>query len=75
MANGTIHLAFIGVGNELVEVVLSDKDVQELYVGDSVLVKAKAFNPIVVKLLDYRQSRWLCRFLSIHYVMATRSLP
>jgi molybdate transport system ATP-binding protein len=45
-----IWLAVIGVGNELVEVVFSEKDMQELKVGDEVLVASKAFNPIVRKL-------------------------
>lgn len=45
-----IWLAVIGVGNELVEVVLSEKDMLELRVGDEVLVASKAFNPIVRKL-------------------------
>ena len=45
-----IYLAVIGVGNELVEVVLSEKDVKNLNVGDEVLVASKAFNPIVIKL-------------------------
>jgi molybdate transport system ATP-binding protein len=46
----TIYLAVIGVGNELVEVVLSRKDMENLHVGDEVLVAAKAFNPLVMKL-------------------------
>lgn len=45
-----IHIATIGVGDELVEVVLSDRDLEELKAGDTVLVASKAFNPIVKKL-------------------------
>ena len=45
-----IYLAVIGAGNELVEVVLSKRDVENLQVGDEVLVASKAFNPIVMKL-------------------------
>ncbi|MBV5302707.1 MAG: ABC transporter ATP-binding protein [Chlorobium sp.] len=45
-----IYLAVIGAGNELVEVVLSESDIETLKVGDEVLVASKAFNPIVVKL-------------------------
>lgn len=45
-----IYLAVIGVGNNLVEVVLCERDLQELTIGDEVLVASKAFNPIVRKL-------------------------
>jgi molybdate transport system ATP-binding protein len=45
-----IYLAVIGAGNELVEVVLSKGDIENLHVGDEVLVASKAFNPIVIKL-------------------------
>lgn len=45
-----IYLAVIGVGNELVEVVLSEQDMKTLKEGDEVLVASKAFNPIVIKL-------------------------
>ena len=45
-----IYLAVIGAGNELVEVVLSESDIETLKVGDEVLVASKAFNPIVMKL-------------------------
>lgn len=50
-----IYLAVIGTGNELVEVVLSERDVANLKPGDEVLVASKAFNPIVVKLKETRQ--------------------
>jgi molybdate transport system ATP-binding protein len=45
-----IYLAVIGAGNELVEVVLSERDVEIMKPGDEVLVASKAFNPIVMKL-------------------------
>lgn len=45
-----IYLAVIGTGNELVEVVLSEKDVATMKPGDEVLVASKAFNPVIVKL-------------------------
>lgn len=45
-----IYLAVIGIGNNLVEVVLCERDLQELSIGDEVLVASKAFNPIVRKL-------------------------
>jgi molybdate transport system ATP-binding protein len=45
-----IYLAVIGVGNDLVEVVLCERDLQNLSIGDEVLVASKAFNPIVKKL-------------------------
>ncbi len=45
-----IYLAVIGVGNELAEVVLCESDLQDLKIGDDVLVASKAFNPIVKKL-------------------------
>ncbi|MBM3162070.1 MAG: ABC transporter ATP-binding protein [Chlorobi bacterium] len=50
-----IYLAVIGTGNELVEVVLSERDVANLKPGDEVLVASKAFNPIVMKLKETRQ--------------------
>ncbi|MBN1279064.1 MAG: ABC transporter ATP-binding protein [Chlorobiaceae bacterium] len=49
-----IYLAVIGTGNELVEVVLCERDAASLKPGDEVLVASKAFNPIVVKLRDTR---------------------
>ena len=45
-----IYLAVIGTGNELFEVVLTENDIQNLNVGDEVLVASKAFNPVVMKL-------------------------
>ncbi len=47
-----IYLAVIGAGNELVEVVLCERDAANLKPGDEVLVASKAFNPIVMKLKE-----------------------
>jgi len=44
----TIYIATIEIGDNLVEVVLSDRD--EISVGDKVIVSSKAFNPVVKKL-------------------------
>ncbi|NTW83123.1 MAG: ATP-binding cassette domain-containing protein [Chlorobiaceae bacterium] len=45
-----IYLAVIGSGNELFEIVLTENDMDDLKVGDEVLVASKAFNPVVMKL-------------------------
>ncbi|WP_457622436.1 ABC transporter ATP-binding protein [Persephonella sp.] len=44
----TIYIATIEIGDNLVEVVLSDRD--DISVGDKVIVSSKAFNPVVKKL-------------------------
>ncbi|ACD89464.1 ABC transporter related [Chlorobium limicola DSM 245] len=51
-----VYLAVIGTGNELVEVVLCERDVVNLKPGDEVLVASKAFNPIVMKLKEAAES-------------------
>ncbi len=45
-----IYLAVVGSGNELFEIVLTENDMDDLKVGDEVLVASKAFNPVVIKL-------------------------
>ncbi len=51
-----IYLAVIGSGNELFEAVLTEKDIRHLMPGDEVLVASKAFNPVVMKLENVRNS-------------------
>lgn len=44
------HIAYISIGGQIAQVLLSSKDLEELKEGDEVLVAAKAFNPIIKKL-------------------------
>lgn len=45
-----IFVATVGIGQNVVEVVLDESDTANLRVGDEVTVAAKAFNPIVTKI-------------------------
>lgn len=45
-----IQIASVLVGNQLIKVVISDSESQEIKAGDEVLVASKAFNPIIKKL-------------------------
>ena len=43
-------MAYISVGGQIVQVLLTSSDVANLKVGDEVQVGAKAFNPIIQKI-------------------------
>lgn len=43
------YLAYISVGGQIVQVLLTQSDLADFVVGDEVLVAAKAFNPIIKK--------------------------
>jgi molybdate transport system ATP-binding protein len=43
------YLAYISVGGQITQVLLSENDLKDYAVGDEVLVAAKAFNPIIQK--------------------------
>ncbi len=45
-----IYILTILIGNNLVKVIADEREVNELAIGDKVLVASKAFNPIVKKL-------------------------
>ena len=42
-----IYIAIISIGQQLVEVVVSDKEVQSLRIGQSIRVSTKAFSPMI----------------------------
>ena len=42
-----IHVAIISIGQQLVEIVISEEEAKDLKIGQSVSVSTKAFNPIV----------------------------
>ncbi len=44
------NLAYISVGGQIVQALLTDDDLKEIKEGDEVTVAAKAFNPIVTKI-------------------------
>jgi len=44
------HMAYLSVAGQIVQVLLSDADLEELHIGDEVQVGVKAFNPIIKKL-------------------------
>jgi len=43
------YMAYLSVGGQLVQTLLTEYDIKDLKVGDEVLVAAKAFNPIIQK--------------------------
>ena len=45
-----IYIISVLIGNELVKVVANESEVQDLTLGDKVLVASKAFNPIIKKI-------------------------
>lgn len=44
------YMAYLSVGGQLVQTLLTEDDIKDLKVGDEVLVAAKAFNPIIKKI-------------------------
>lgn len=44
-----IHIAIVSIGQQLVEIVLSDEELKSLKIGQRVSVSTKAFNPILKK--------------------------
>jgi len=42
-----IHVAIVSIGQQLVEVVVSDQEAQSLEIGQSVIVSTKAFSPTI----------------------------
>jgi len=45
-----MYSAAISIGSEIVQVTLTSSDLQDIHVGDEVLVASKAFNPIIKKI-------------------------
>ncbi|MEM7485011.1 MAG: ATP-binding cassette domain-containing protein [Bacteroidota bacterium] len=45
-----VHIATVLIQNSVVKVIVQDSEVQDLHVGDKVLVATKAFNPILYKI-------------------------
>lgn len=45
-----LSIASVLVGNQLIKVVISDREQQSLLIGDEVIVASKAFNPIIKKI-------------------------
>jgi len=45
-----INIAVIGVANQIAEIVISNKEAQELKVGDKVVISTKAYNPLIRKI-------------------------
>jgi len=43
-----IYVAVVAIGQQLVEVVLSDEEAQKLTIGQNVSISTKAFNPTLV---------------------------
>lgn len=49
-AEELLAIASVLVGNQLIQVVISDEEKQSLRIGDEVIVASKAFNPIIKKI-------------------------
>jgi len=45
-----LYLAIVAVGNNVVQVVITDEELKDLKVGDRVIVASKGFNPIIKKI-------------------------
>ncbi|AZV45889.1 molybdenum ABC transporter ATP-binding protein [Nautilia sp. PV-1] len=45
-----INIAIISIANQIVEVVISKKEAEELKIGDKVVVSSKAYNPLIRKI-------------------------
>ncbi|MEJ2006077.1 MAG: ABC transporter ATP-binding protein, partial [Cyclobacteriaceae bacterium] len=45
-----IYVARVLIGNDVIKVVLDPGEIQELQVGDQVMVASKAFNPIIQRI-------------------------
>jgi len=46
----TVMIATVAIGSSITEIVLSAHEAQNFTIGESVLIAAKAFNPIISKL-------------------------
>ena len=46
---GVVNILTIQIGNNLTKVVAADEEIQEIKVGDQIIVAAKAFNPLILK--------------------------
>ena len=46
---GVMNILTIQIGNNLTKVVATDCEIQDIYVGDKIIVAAKAFNPLILK--------------------------
>ncbi len=44
-----IYIAIIAIGQQLVEIVVSEEEIKNLKIGGKVIVSTKAFNPVVTK--------------------------
>ncbi|GAB6074248.1 ABC transporter ATP-binding protein [Nautilia lithotrophica] len=44
-----INIAIVSIANQIVEVVISKKEAEELKIGDKVVVSSKAYNPLIKK--------------------------
>ncbi len=46
---GVVNILTIQIGNNLTKVVATDEEIEEIKVGDKIIVAAKAFNPLILK--------------------------
>ena len=46
---GVMNILTIQIGNNLTKVVANDCEIQDIYVGDKIIVAAKDFNPLILK--------------------------
>lgn len=47
--DGLVNIVTVQVGQNLVKVVVTDDEIQDLKVGEKIIVSSKAFNPIILK--------------------------
>lgn len=46
---GVVNILTIQIGNNITKVVATDQEIEEINVGDKIIVAAKAFNPLILK--------------------------
>lgn len=46
---GVVNILTIQIGNNLTKVVATDQEIEEINMGDKIIVAAKAFNPLILK--------------------------
>lgn len=49
-ASDVVHTLTILIGNRTVQVIATDREIDDLHVGDTVMLVSKAFNPLVIRI-------------------------
>ena len=52
-----INIVVVLIGNNIVKIIAMDEEIQDLNIGNKVLIASKAFNPILTKIDSVPKSR------------------